>query len=146
MCYFVYLCEGTHHLNSITMRLVRLFLPLLLFSCFIANAQVSNVEYGRNRVQYKKINWTYYQTRNFNTYYYEGGNQLAKFTAQVAEEELNNIEEFIEYGLQRRANIAIYNSFTDYRQSNIGLGIDWQNTGGVTKLVNNKIILFTMAT
>ncbi|MCE2758659.1 MAG: hypothetical protein ACK5EZ_09350 [Bacteroidota bacterium] len=124
------------------MRLARLFLPLLLFSCFFANAQVSNVEYGRNRVQYKKINWTYYQTRNFNTYYYEGGNQLAKFTAQVAEEELNNIEEFIEYGLQRRANIAIYNSFTDYRQSNIGLGIDWQNTGGVTKLVNNKIILF----
>ena len=67
---------------------------------------------------------------------------MAKFTAQVAEEELTEIEEFIEYGLQRRANIVIYNSFTDYKQSNIGLGIDWQNTGGVTKLVNNKIILY----
>jgi hypothetical protein len=60
----------------------------------------------------------------------------------VAEEELGAIEEFVEYGLQRRANIVIYNSFTDYKQSNIGLGIDWQNTGGVTKLVNNKILLY----
>ena len=28
------------------------------------------------------------------------------------------------------------------QQSNIGLGIDWQNTGGVTKLVNNKMIVY----
>jgi len=107
-----------------------------------AFSQVSTVEYGKNRVQYKKFNWRYYQTRNFNTYYSEGGLALGKFVAQVAEEELSGIEEFIEYGLQRRANVVIYNSFSDYKQSNIGLGIDWQNTGGVTKLVNNKIILY----
>jgi len=104
--------------------------------------QVSTVEFGKNRVQYKKISWKYYQTRNFNTYYHEGGLTLGKFVAQVAEEELSAVEEFVEYGLQRRANIVIYNSFTDYRQSNIGLGIDWQNTGGVTRLVNNKMIVF----
>ncbi|MEY3433620.1 MAG: hypothetical protein RL131_1556, partial [Bacteroidota bacterium] len=105
-------------------------------------AQVSTVEYGKNRVQYKKFNWRYYQTRNFNTYYSEGGLALGKFVAQIAEEELEQIEEFVEYGMQRRANIVIYNSFTDFKQSNIGIGIDWQNTGGVTKLVNNKIIVF----
>ena len=107
-----------------------------------SSAQVSTVEFGKNRVQYKKFNWRYYQTKNFNTYTNEGGLALGKFVAQVAEEELGAIEEFVEYGLQRRANIVIYNSFTDYKQSNIGLGIDWQNTGGVTKLVNNKILLY----
>ncbi|MEY3350851.1 MAG: hypothetical protein RIQ50_962, partial [Bacteroidota bacterium] len=113
-----------------------------LLSYAAVQGQVSTVDFGKNRLQYKKVKWKYYQTRNFNTYYHEGGLSLSKFIAQVAEEELGNIEEFIEYGLQRRANIVIYNSFTDYKQSNIGLGIDWQNTGGVTKLVNNKIILF----
>ena len=113
-----------------------------VFIALQATAQVSTVEYGKNRVQYKKISWKYYQTRNFNTYYHGGGLSLGKFVAQVAEEELSAVEEFVEYGLQRRANIVIYNSFTDYRQSNIGLGIDWQNTGGVTKLVNNKMIVF----
>ena len=62
--------------------------------------------------------------------------------AQVAEEELPQLEEFVEYGLQRRANIVVYNSFTDLQQSNIGIGIDWQNTGGVTKLVNNKMVVY----
>lgn len=122
------------------MRRVGLFISFLCV--FFTNAQVSTVEFGRNRVQYKKFKWSYYQTKNFNTYYYENGNHLATFTAQVAEEELNNIEEFVEYGMQRRANIVIYNSFTEFKQSNIGLGIDWQNTGGVTKLVNNKMLLY----
>lgn len=107
-----------------------------------AKGQVSAVEFGKNRVQFKKFNWKYYQTKNFNAYFNEGGLALGKFVSQVAEEELSGIEEFIEYGLLRRANIVIYNSFTDYKQSNIGIGIDWQNTGGVTKLVNNKIIVY----
>ena len=90
-----------------------------VFIALQATAQVSTVEFGKNRVQYKKISWKYYQTRNFNTYYHDGGLSLGKFVAQVAEEELSAVEEFVEYGLQRRANIVIYNSFTDYRQSNI---------------------------
>jgi hypothetical protein len=28
------------------------------------------------------------------------------------------------------------------KQSNIGIGIEWQNTGGVTKLVNNKVVIY----
>ena len=67
---------------------------------------------------------------------------LGKFVAQVAETELPSIEEFVEYGLQRRANIVVYNNFDEYQQSNIGLGIDWQTTGGVTKFVNNKMIVY----
>ncbi len=124
------------------MRKLLLLVFAILFFSMPSFAQVSTVEFGKNRVQYKKFNWRYYQTKNFNTYFNEGGLSLGKFVAQVAEEELGAIEEFVEYGLQRRANIVIYNSFTDYKQSNIGLGIDWQNTGGVTKLVNNKILLY----
>jgi len=117
------------------------FISLLFFNLEV-KSQVSSVEFGKNRVQRKKIKWKYYQTRNFNTYYHEGGLALGKYVAQVAEDELTSIEEFVEYGLQRRANIVIYNSFEEYKQSNIGIGIDWQNTGGVTKLVNNKVIVF----
>lgn len=105
-------------------------------------AQVSSVEFGKNRVQYKKLKWQYYQTRNFNVYFNEGGLSLGKMVTKAAEEVLPELEDFVEYGLQRRANILIYSSFTDYRQSNIGIGIDWQNTGGVTKLVNNKMIVY----
>jgi hypothetical protein len=113
-----------------------------VFSASQTTAQVNTVEFGKNRVQFQKFNWKYYQTENFNTYFSQDGLALGKYVAQIAEEELPGLEEFIEYGLQRRANIVIYNNFDEYQQSNIGMGIDWQNTGGVTKLVNNKMIVY----
>ena len=122
-------------------KFCRVFLALIFLSSAVS-AQVSTVEFGKNRVQYKKFTWRYYQTRNFNSYFSQGGLALGKFVAQVAEEELPQLEEFVEYGLQRRANLIIYNHFDDLEQSNIGLGIDWQTTGGTTKLVNNKMIVY----
>lgn len=117
-------------------------LALTLLFLQYASAQVNTVQFGKNRVQYKKFSWRYYQTRNFNAYFSQGGLNLGKIVAQVAEEELPQLEEFVEYGLQRRANIVIYNSFTDMQQSNIGADLDWQNTGGVTRLVNNKLVVY----
>lgn len=105
-------------------------------------AQVSTVEFGKNRVQYRKFKWQYLQTANFNTYFYEDGKTIANYVLQIAEKELPGIEQFVEYGLQRRANIVVYNHFNEMEQSNIGLNLDWQTTGGITKLVNNKMIVY----
>ena len=113
----------------------------IIISASIANAQVNAVEFGKNRVQFKKFKWNYYQTKNFNIYYYQNGEELAKFIAQSAEKELVQMEMAAEYSLQRRANIILYNEYADMQQSNIGLGIDWQNNGG-TKLVNNKVVVY----
>src|SRR3982750_3322963 len=125
-------------------RLIGRMASAVLLFCFALTgmAQVNTVEFGKNRIQYQKFNWKYYQTENFNTYFSQDGLELGKYVAQVAEQELPQLEEFIEYGMQRRTNIAVYNSFDEMQQSNIGLGLDWQNTGGVTKLVNNKMLLY----
>ena len=123
-------------------RVSRLIACLPLLFCLAASAQVSTVEFGKNRVQYQKFYWKYYQTDNFNTYFSQDGLGLGKYVAQIAEAELPGIEEFVEYGMQRRANIVVYNNFDEMQQSNIGMAIDWQNTGGVTKLVNNKMLVY----
>ncbi len=124
----------------------RIFFTTICFFVMGASssfAQVINaVEFGKNRVQYKKFKWQYYQSKNFNTYFNQNGQELAKFVLQVAEEELPDIENFTEYSMQRRANIVVYNEFADLQQSNIGMGIDWQNTGGATKLLNNKMVVY----
>ena len=125
----------------------KIFLLAIFFFAMatIASAQVSSVEFGKNRVQYKIFKWQYYQTQNINAYFNQDGQEIAKYVAQIAEEELPGIEKFVEYSLQRRANIVIYNTFNDMQQSNIGLGIDWQNEGGITKLVNNKMIVYYLS-
>jgi len=123
-------------------RRISLISFFLIAGSYFVDAQVNAVEFGKNRVQYKKFKWKYYQTRNFNVYYYQNGEELAKFIAQSAEKELPQIEEAAEYSLQRRANIVLYNEYADMLQSNIGLEIDWQNTGGGTRLVNNKMVVY----
>lgn len=107
-----------------------------------ASAQVNMVEFGKNRVQHTKFKWSFYQSPNFNVHYNINGLELAKFATQVAEEELPTLEDFIEFGIQRRINIVLYNNFNDYKQSNIGIGLDIPNAGGLTKLVNNKMVVY----
>ena len=84
---------------------------------FFSTAQVNTVEFGKNRLQYKKFNWKFYQSPNFNVYYNEGGLELAKYITQMAEEELPELENNIEYSLQRRANIVIYNNYDDHEST-----------------------------
>jgi len=123
-------------------KLSSLIACISFFWCTGSNAQVNTVEFGKNRVQYQKFSWKYYQTENFNTYFSQDGLGLGKYVAQIAEEQLPGIEEFVEYGLQRRTNIVVYNNFDEMQQSNIGLGVEWQSTGGITKLVNNKMLVY----
>jgi hypothetical protein len=121
------------------------FFMLAALACglaFTASAQVNAVEFGRNRLQFKKFKWQYYQTKNFNVYFYQNGQELAKYVAQVAEKELPSIENEAEYSLQRRANIILYNHYADMQQSNIGLEQAWQTASGITKLVNNKMVVY----
>jgi hypothetical protein len=137
--------SDTTMLKNVETAHIKILLLTLLAFCllpFAVKAQVNAVQFGKNRVQYKKFKWSYYQTKNFNIYYAQGGEELAKYVAQSAEKELPQIETAAEYSLQRRANIVLYNNYTDFIQSNIGLGFDWQNTSGQTKLVNNKMAVY----
>ena len=117
------------------------FTTLLLAFGYEAVAQVSSVEFGRNRIQYRKYNWRYYQSPNFNIHFNEGGLELAKYVLQLAEEELGSIESFTETGLQRRANVVLYNSYDDMQATNIGLINNIPDVGGLSRLVNNKMVI-----
>jgi hypothetical protein len=120
-----------------------LFSIVFLLVAFFSKAQVNAVTFGKNRIQYKKFKWEYYQTKNFNVYFNKGGQELAKYVAQAAEKELPEIEAAAEYSLQRRANIILYNEFADMKQSNIGLETDILSAAsGVTRLVNNKMVMY----
>ncbi len=115
---------------------------LLLIFPFTMMAQVNSVVFGRNRLQFKKFQWKFYQSKHFNTYVSQGGTELGKYVSQVAEEELPSLEGFIEYSLEKKTDVIVYNSYDDYKQSNIGLGLDTKNEGGTTNLVNNKLVVY----
>lgn len=124
------------------MTINKYLIGLLLCLPLAINAQVSAVEFGKNRVQYKKFKWKVYEGKNFSTYVTQGGTELGSFVSQMAEEELGSIETFMETNLRNRTNIFVYNSYDEYKQSNIGLGSELQSINGVTVFPNNKLVVY----
>ena len=122
-------------------RIVVFFVSFFLYHS-VSEAQINAVTFGKNRIQYKKKKWQFYQSDNFNVYFYDKGQEIAKYTLQTAEKVLHGLEAEAEYSLQRRTNIIVFNHFADFEQTNIGLESDIINTGGNTQLVNNKMLVY----
>ncbi len=118
-----------------------------LFSTGIANAQFSRgtqMNFGKNRVQYNDFLWSFYRFKNFDTYFYLGGQELAIFTGRTADAEIADIEKLFDYRINGRFQFMIYNRLSDLKQSNIGLDGEEQNnnTGGLTKIIGNKVLIY----
>ena len=117
-----------------------IFLPFLSEAQFYYGLQT---DFGKSRVQYKEFSWTSYQFQEFDIYYYRGGKPLAEYTATTASVQLQKIEKQLLFGFEKRIQFVIYNSFSDFKQSNIGYNQhDDYNIGGKTQIVGSKVLLY----
>lgn len=128
---------------SISLRISRALALLMVMLLGVSSlfAQGTNIQFGKNRVQYHDFTWSFYQSDNFITYYYLGGQEIGQFAAQIAEQELPSIENILDYKINNRIEILVYNDVTDLNMSNIGVGLDFVNIGGTTKIIGNKIFV-----
>jgi len=99
--------------------------------------------FGKNRVQYNDFFWTYHKYKFYDVYFYQGGQETALWLGKSAFKELKNAEKILDYKLEGRLQFIVYNKLSELRQGNIGLETDDQfNTGGVTRIVGNKIFIY----
>ena len=105
-----------------------------------ASAQVGAI-YGKNKVEYKDFNWQFIQSPHFDVYFYEGGRELAEFTADHGEKALDSIERVMQYDITNRIAILVYNSHNDFQQTNAVGEFLPEGVGGVTELLKNRVIL-----
>ncbi len=103
----------------------------------------SQQEFGKNRIQYKEFLWQYYRFNDLETYFYKGGRDLAQYVAISAHRHKKELERFYDYSIDDRIQFVVYNSLSDFRQSNIGISGDEQyNIGGVTRIVGTKVFVY----
>src|SRR5688500_12026999 len=95
-------------------------LILLVWQSQRLMGQGPQTEFGQNRVQYHDFDWQYFETKNFTTYFYPGGQDLGKFTVQEAEKILPVVENLLDYKVLSPIEILVFNDVTDQNQSNIG--------------------------
>ena len=126
--------------NPIIVALASLLLPIM------ANAQFYNgsqMEFGKNRVQYQKFDWQFYRFDRFDVYFYVGGQPMAEYSMRCADRILRELEKQLDYTLEKRMEVVIYNRLSDLRESNIGLNTGAQyNIGGVTHIVGTKLVVY----
>ncbi|MDZ4823775.1 MAG: hypothetical protein SH856_09970 [Flavobacteriales bacterium] len=118
----------------------------LLLNTTVFHAQFytgSNVEFGKNRVQYMDFDWYYFPAEHFHVYYYQGGQALAEYTVLSTETNLKSIESFFDYSLEDKIQVLTYQKQSEFRQSNIGISNDDQfNIGGTARILGNKMFLY----
>ena len=51
-----------------------------------------NMEFGKNRIQWKDFHWSYYKYETFDVYFYQGGNELANHVLNFAKDEIPEME------------------------------------------------------
>lgn len=101
------------------------------------------MDFGKNRVQYKELVWTYLDYERFRVYSYQGATELNRHVSVIVDRELPLLEKRLDYQLEDKINVIVYTNQTDFKQSNLGLSSDDQtNVGGVTRIIGDKICVF----
>lgn len=103
----------------------------------------SNQSFGQNRVQYNSFMWQRYNFQEFEIYFTASGKTTAIYTAKSAHNYLEEIERKLDIEIEDKLQIIVYNSLSEFRQSNIGLTNDENsNIGGITQTNGEKIFVY----
>jgi Tol biopolymer transport system component len=111
---------------------------LLMFSSATPRAQ----EYfGRNKVQYKQLDFQVLKTDHFDIYYYPSERDGIDIAARMAERWHARLERIFAHTLRGRQPLVLYASHPDFEQTNAIQGELGEGTGGVTEPLRRRIVL-----
>ncbi|MBU1095578.1 MAG: biopolymer transporter Tol [Bacteroidetes bacterium] len=111
---------------------------IIAFTLFMTSSLLA--QFGMNRVQYKDFDWFYIQSKHFDIYFSDEGTAAAEFASQVAEESLADLEKRLDYKINNRISLIIYNSHNDFQETNTTDGYLGQGTGGFTEPFKNRVV------
>ncbi|MFW5702299.1 MAG: peptidase MA family metallohydrolase, partial [Bacteroidota bacterium] len=121
------------------MKHVRLLIIAVFSVLFIS--QHANAQFGKNKVQYQVFDWKYIESEHFDVYFYTGEEYLAKFTAIEAEKALLSIQGTLNFRINDRIKLIVFNTHNEFQQNNIISQFMPEGVGGVTELFKNRVVV-----
>jgi Tol biopolymer transport system component len=104
-------------------------------------ATTSAQYFGRNKVQYKKLDFQILKTDHFDIYYYPDEREGIDIAARMAERWRTRLGRILAHELRGRQPLVLYASHPDFEQTNAIYGELGEGTGGVTEPVRRRIVL-----
>jgi Tol biopolymer transport system component len=106
-----------------------------------AAAPASAQYFGRNKVQYKKLDFQVLKTEHFDIYFYPEEREGIDVAARMAERWHARLERVLAHELRGRQPLVLYASHPDFEQTNAIAGELGEGTGGVTEGLRRRIVL-----
>ena len=113
--------------------------------CTPIKSQTISTNFGKNRVQYSNDfnNWWLYETDNYMIFWYTKELNLAKSVILLSQISYDDIEDLVDYKINKKIKILVYSDLSDFKQSNLGIKDNPSiNNKGITKFDDNKIVIY----
>ncbi len=124
--------------SSIFRRLV----PFATAALMVALESTASAQYfGRNKVQFKDLDFEVMKTEHFDIYFYPEEREGIDIAARMAERWLVRLERLMSHQLRGRQPLVLYASHPDFEQTNTIQGELGEGTGGVTESLRRRIVL-----
>jgi Tol biopolymer transport system component len=97
--------------------------------------------FGENKVQTRDYQFQTYETEHFRVLYYPGGEGLAEFAAQSAEEYYTQTSRDLGVDIEGKTPLIIYLSPGQFSETNVVLDVLEEGVGGFSELIKNRIVI-----
>ncbi len=118
------------------------FAAALAACVMVALAAPASAQYfGRNKVQFKRLDFQILTTEHFDIYYYPSEREGIDIAARMAERWRARLGRVLAHELSGRQPLVLYASHPDFEQTNTIQGELSEGTGGVTEPLRRRIVL-----
>jgi Tol biopolymer transport system component len=114
---------------------------ILLFILSLIFTATAFGQFGKNKVHIKDYDWYYIQTKHFDIYFSQEGETLTEFAAKSAEDAVVSIQNTLNYRLNNRVTIIIFNSQNAFQENNIIDQYLSEGIQGFTELFKNRVVI-----
>ncbi|MFA6619047.1 MAG: BamA/TamA family outer membrane protein [Candidatus Neomarinimicrobiota bacterium] len=98
-------------------------------------------QFGQNKVQYDVFDWNFIQSKHFNIYFNGDNKAISDFCAEAAEAAYESISTLLDWDLKKRYAIIVYDSHSDFQQTNTTNSFMPEGVGGFTELFKNRVVV-----
>ena len=97
--------------------------------------------FGKNKVTRQQYDWQIHRTEHFDIYYYESATRLVPIMADIAEEAYEQHSEDFQHQITSRTPLILYQSHTDFRDTNIILDELSEGVGGFAEIFKRRVVI-----
>ena len=117
-------------------------IPIATVALLLALESPASAQYfGRNKVQFKDLDFQVLKTEHFDIYFYPEEREGIDIAARMSERWLARLERLFAHQLRGRQPLVLYASHPDFEQTNAIQGELGEGTGGVTEPLRRRIVL-----